>query len=226
MPQTIDLNASATYFRKIRSGAATVAHVYAVERAEVGDTLRFIREDKPDRTLTARVLGVSKGTGSHDAVTFELDPASQRVVTGETPAERALLSRLGSALIHAAEALSENPHPFDAQAFRRILDAPEVRAWLDAMGPEVTQPRTPLDGPPAPEPPNVHAVIYADAEGGFRWRVVSRNGRTLADSAEGYGRRADALHGLALLVNGLPFGRLVDEDGETITELRALPVDR
>jgi uncharacterized protein len=28
--------------------------------------------------------------------------------------------------------------------------------------------------------------FYADAKGEYRWRLVSRNGRTVADSGEGY----------------------------------------
>ena len=34
--------------------------------------------------------------------------------------------------------------------------------------------------------------IYRDRKGGYRWRLQTRNGRIIADSAESYTRRADA----------------------------------
>jgi uncharacterized protein YegP (UPF0339 family) len=34
-------------------------------------------------------------------------------------------------------------------------------------------------------------VIYTDASGEYRWRLLARNGRILADSAESYRRRID-----------------------------------
>jgi uncharacterized protein len=33
--------------------------------------------------------------------------------------------------------------------------------------------------------------IYRDASGEWRWRLVARNHRVVADSGEGYGRRTD-----------------------------------
>lgn len=40
------------------------------------------------------------------------------------------------------------------------------------------------------------AVLYRDNAGEFRWRLKARNGRTLADSGEGYNREKDCLAGL------------------------------
>ena len=37
----------------------------------------------------------------------------------------------------------------------------------------------------------VRVVFYRDKAGAYRWRMRSRNGRTLADSGEGYTRRHD-----------------------------------
>lgn len=37
--------------------------------------------------------------------------------------------------------------------------------------------------------------FYQDSHGDWRWRLVSANGRTVADSAEGYKRRAGAERG-------------------------------
>lgn len=33
--------------------------------------------------------------------------------------------------------------------------------------------------------------IYRDAAGEYRWRLIARNGRTIADSGEGYSRLRD-----------------------------------
>lgn len=35
--------------------------------------------------------------------------------------------------------------------------------------------------------------IYQDARGEFRWRMVASNGKTVADSGEGYKRRSGAV---------------------------------
>lgn len=43
--------------------------------------------------------------------------------------------------------------------------------------------------------------LYRDLAGEWRWRFVATNGRTLADSGEGYGRIEDAQAG-AILVAG------------------------
>lgn len=40
--------------------------------------------------------------------------------------------------------------------------------------------------------------IYIDAAGEFRWRLRSRNGRTLCDSGEGYKKLARCMSALAV----------------------------
>lgn len=40
-----------------------------------------------------------------------------------------------------------------------------------------------------------HFVVYIDAAGGHRWRLVARNGRTVADSGEAYARLQGAVDG-------------------------------
>jgi uncharacterized protein YegP (UPF0339 family) len=47
-----------------------------------------------------------------------------------------------------------------------------------------------------------HVEVYRDTTGDHRWRFVSSNGRTLADSAEGYHNRGDALTALATVTGG------------------------
>ena len=41
--------------------------------------------------------------------------------------------------------------------------------------------------------------LYRDAIGHWRWRLRATNGEVVADSAEGYARRADCEHGIALV---------------------------
>ncbi len=45
----------------------------------------------------------------------------------------------------------------------------------------------------------MHFYCYPDAAGEVRWRLVAGNGRTLADSGEGYKRYASALHAMNLI---------------------------
>lgn len=41
--------------------------------------------------------------------------------------------------------------------------------------------------------------VYKDAKGEHRWALVANNGRVIADSAEGYKRRRDALDSIDLV---------------------------
>ena len=41
--------------------------------------------------------------------------------------------------------------------------------------------------------------VYKDRAGEYRWRLKSPNGRIVADSAEGYINKADAIHGIGLV---------------------------
>ncbi|MDE2595273.1 MAG: DUF1508 domain-containing protein [Sphingomonadales bacterium] len=41
--------------------------------------------------------------------------------------------------------------------------------------------------------------LYVDTAGNWRWRYVSSNGRTIADSGESYYNKADALHGINIM---------------------------
>jgi len=45
-------------------------------------------------------------------------------------------------------------------------------------------------------------VLYKDVSGAWRWSLRAPNNRVIADSAEGYQNRLDAIHG-ARLVAGL-----------------------
>lgn len=47
----------------------------------------------------------------------------------------ALLSKLGSIIIHFDEYESAGGHPYDLDTARRTLADPEVREWMKAMGP-------------------------------------------------------------------------------------------
>lgn len=42
-------------------------------------------------------------------------------------------------------------------------------------------------------------TIYKDTSSQWRWRLVASNGRTIADSAEGYYNKADCLAGINLV---------------------------
>lgn len=44
-------------------------------------------------------------------------------------------------------------------------------------------------------------VLYRDARGEWRWTLYAENGRKIADSAEGYINRADAIHSARLVAS-------------------------
>ena len=41
--------------------------------------------------------------------------------------------------------------------------------------------------------------LYKDTAGYWRWRYTSSNGRTIADSGEGYYNKADAINGINIM---------------------------
>ncbi|WP_396615484.1 YegP family protein [Lysobacter soli] len=50
-----------------------------------------------------------------------------------------------------------------------------------------------------------HFQLYKDARGDWRWRLrAANNGKIIADSAEGYGNRADCIHGIRLVAQVAP----------------------
>jgi uncharacterized protein len=52
--------------------------------------------------------------------------------------------------------------------------------------------------------------LFKDAKGQWRWRLVAANGRTVADSGEGYNNKSDAQHGIDL-VKSTGSGTPIDE---------------
>jgi uncharacterized protein YegP (UPF0339 family) len=51
-----------------------------------------------------------------------------------------------------------------------------------------------------PYVPKATIRIYLDSAGGWRWRLVTRNGRVVADSSEAYTRERDALRAATRIV--------------------------
>lgn len=44
-------------------------------------------------------------------------------------------------------------------------------------------------------------VLYRDAKGEFRWTLYAANAKKIADSAEGYTTKANAIHGARLVAS-------------------------
>jgi uncharacterized protein YegP (UPF0339 family) len=45
----------------------------------------------------------------------------------------------------------------------------------------------------------MYFFLYKDTTNQWRWRLVSENHKTIADSAESYWNKADAQHGIGLV---------------------------
>ncbi len=55
-------------------------------------------------------------------------------------------------------------------------------------------------------------IIYKDGKGEWRWRLKARNGRIVADSGEGYKRKAGAEKGInAIRDRDLVFAPIIEE---------------
>ena len=53
----------------------------------------------------------------------------------------ALASKIASAVIHAEEMISPSSHFFDRRALESVINDPEVRTWIKALGPLAPQKR-------------------------------------------------------------------------------------
>jgi uncharacterized protein YegP (UPF0339 family) len=70
-------------------------------------------------------------------------------------------------------------------------------------------PPPPRKLPPPPPMPGAELVVkatpvttyyyYKDRQGEWRWRLQAANGRIIAESADGYTRKADCLDGITLV---------------------------
>lgn len=47
----------------------------------------------------------------------------------------------------------------------------------------------------------MYFTIYQDTANQWRWTLYASNHRKIADSAEGYGNKQDALHGIGLVMS-------------------------
>ncbi len=56
-----------------------------------------------------------------------------------------------------------------------------------------------------------HFHVYQDSADEWRWRLVAKNGRIIADSAEGYVEKRKAIGGAKLVVRTLAAGTVLWE---------------
>ncbi len=53
--------------------------------------------------------------------------------------------------------------------------------------------------------------LYKDKKGEFRWRLVHQNGRTIADSGEGYENKRGAINGIKSVKKNAPGAPIEDK---------------
>lgn len=54
--------------------------------------------------------------------------------------------------------------------------------------------------------------VYKDRNGEYRWRLVSSNGKVLADSGEGYKRKYGVIKAIAAVRKGMCFATTIFPD--------------
>jgi uncharacterized protein len=60
----------------------------------------------------------------------------------------------------------------------------------------------------------MHFNLYEDRAGEWRWRLIASNGRTVADSAEGYSSKQKAQEGIASVKEGAAAAPVREEKRE------------
>jgi uncharacterized protein len=63
--------------------------------------------------------------------------------------------------------------------------------------------------------------LYKDRKGEYRWHLRARNGEIIADSNEGYSRKASCKHGIDLVKEQAASAVVEDQTEEDQTERRA-----
>lgn len=53
----------------------------------------------------------------------------------------ALAAKIGSIVVHAEEAVSDDGHPFDVEAIKVLVSQPDVQEWLLALSSMALVPR-------------------------------------------------------------------------------------
>ncbi len=52
--------------------------------------------------------------------------------------------------------------------------------------------------------------VYRDSKHEFRWRLVAKNGRIIADSGEGYKRKSQCTHAISRIMIGVSSAQIVE----------------
>jgi uncharacterized protein len=53
--------------------------------------------------------------------------------------------------------------------------------------------------------------VYQDKAGQWRWRLLASNGKSIAESGEGYGEKKDCLDGIASVKKHAPDAAIVEK---------------
>ena len=61
----------------------------------------------------------------------------------------------------------------------------------------------------------MHFIIYRDQKSEWRWLFRAANNETIAVSSEGYTRRENALHSIALVKQGAPTAKTYDDTSKS-----------
>jgi uncharacterized protein YegP (UPF0339 family) len=68
-------------------------------------------------------------------------------------------------------------------------------------------------------------AVYVDTSGEYRWNLLAKNGKIIADSAEGYKKESDARAMIALIVGATKFARvLATRPQKVVTLIAPVPV--
>ncbi|SFR96637.1 amphi-Trp domain-containing protein [Halomicrobium zhouii] len=111
-----------------------------------------------------------------------------------------------------------------ADAAEAASDAAEATADSAASAPDGTEPvesAADLVGPatdsgaPADDPASKATFeLFRDAADEWRWRLRHRNGNVIADSGEGYDRKAGAINGLESVKSNAPLAVVEEQSGD------------
>jgi amphi-Trp domain-containing protein len=182
--RSVSRDEAATALRQLADGVAAGS-------VSIFADARSVAVDIPDDLLFTAELEQFEGT-------VELEAELEWQTDGEAIRE----SDEAAPAAEAAESASDTPESGS--------DAAEpIESAADLVGPA-----TDADAPGDESASKATFELFRDAADEWRWRLRHRNGNVIADSGEGYDRKAGAINGLESVKSNAPLAVVEEESDE------------
>jgi len=162
-------------------------------RVDVPDRVELEIEYEVDdeRELEVEIEWDDESSADDEGSEAEAEEGDEDTDTGETDGEDTDVGEVEAAAEEAGDAAEESEADDESQ-------------------PDPSEVVTPVESESGGS--GARFELYRDRADEWRWRLVHRNGNVIADSGEGYARRAGARNGLESVMKNAPGATVVEKD--------------